>query len=375
MKSADASCCDDGMPRPRPPHLHRETTRHGRTVWYVRVGRGPRLRLPCGPGQPGFDTAYRAALDGAPTAPKAGSDGPAGTLAWLVGQYRESSAWRDLSPATRKQREATLRRILTSAGKERAAAITRADIADGLEDRRDRPAAARHWLHTLRGLFTWAVKAQHLAADPTAGMSPPTAPRRKGEAEDGHPTWAAEDCAKFERKHKIGTRARVAYDVLRLTGLRRGDAVRLGRPHVSASGEIRIRTEKTGETVTLMMSPTLAATLAAGPTGDLTFIATERGRPLTAESFGNQFRDWCREAGVDKSAHGLRKLAATIAAENGATVNELEAMFGWSGGRMASLYTKAADRKRLGLGASAKMERMPPPAQTQEKLDDQKRRG
>lgn len=357
MLLAAASCCDGAMPRPRPPHLHREITRHGRTVWYVRVGHGPRVRLPCGPGQPGFDLAYRAALDGGVSQPRSSDSGSAGAVSWLVEQYRESSAWRDLSPATRKQRDATLRRILSSAGKERAAAVTRDDIEDGLEARRDRPAAARHWLHTLRGLFTWAVRAKHVTADPTAGLSPPTAPRRKGETEAGHPTWTAEDCARFERRHPLGTRARVAYDVLRLTGLRRGDAVRLGRPHVSASGEIRIRTEKTGETVTLMMSQTLAASIAAGPTGDLTFIATERGRPLTAESFGNQFRDWCREAGVEKSAHGLRKLAATISAENGATVNELEAMFGWSGGRMASLYTKAADRKRLGLGASAKMER------------------
>ena len=27
------------MPRPRPPHLHRETNRHGTTVWYVRLGK------------------------------------------------------------------------------------------------------------------------------------------------------------------------------------------------------------------------------------------------------------------------------------------------------------------------------------------------
>ena len=28
------------MPRPRPPHLHREITRHGKAVWYVRIGKG-----------------------------------------------------------------------------------------------------------------------------------------------------------------------------------------------------------------------------------------------------------------------------------------------------------------------------------------------
>jgi hypothetical protein len=43
----------------------------------------------------------------------------------------------------------------------------------------------------------------------------------------------------------------------------------------------------------------------------------------------------------------VRKIAATRAAENGATVAELEAIFGWHGGGMASHYTREADRVRL----------------------------
>jgi integrase len=55
----------------------------------------------------------------------------------------------------------------------------------------------------------------------------------------------------------------------------------------------------------------------------------------------------CRAAGINKSAHGIRKAAATRAANNGATVATLEAIFGWEGGQMAALYTRAADRRRL----------------------------
>jgi len=40
-------------------------------------------------------------------------------------------------------------------------------------------------------------------------------------------------------------------------------------------------------------------------------------------------------------------LAATTMAENGATEAQLEAVFGWTGGRMASLYTRSANRRRL----------------------------
>ena len=85
-------------------------------------------------------------------------------------------------------------------------------------------------------------------------------------------------------------------------------------------------------------------TLDAGPCGDLTFIAGENGRPLTKESFGNLFRKACREAGLqNRSAHGLRKAAATRAAENGATVAQLDAIFGWKGAKMATYYTEAPD--------------------------------
>jgi len=62
---------------------------------------------------------------------------------------------------------------------------------------------------------------------------------------------------------------------------------------------------------------------------------------------------------LGKSAHGVRKIGATRAAENGATVSELEAIFGWQGGRMASLYTRAADRARLSKGAIGKLARTP----------------
>src|SRR5690349_724239 len=55
------------------------------------------------------------------------------------------------------------------------------------------------------------------------------------------------------------------------------------------------------------------------------------------------------------SAHGVRKIAATRAANAGATVAQLEAIFGWQGGSMAALYTRAADRRRLSIEAMSKL--------------------
>ena len=99
-------------------------------------------------------------------------------------------------------------------------------------------------------------------------------------------TWTKEELACFEAHWPVGTRECLALDILLYTGLRRGDAARLGRPHVR-DGVARILTEKTSQEVTIRILPPLAASIAASPTGDLTFIAGERGRPMIKESFGN----------------------------------------------------------------------------------------
>jgi integrase len=332
------------MPRPRPPHLHRQVTQHGRTVWYVRIGKGPRIRVRSAFGTAEFDTEYQAAIAGLPARQSTKDGISTGTLAWLVERYRETGAWTSLSLATRRQRENILEHVLKSAGHEPTTKITSASIMVGRDRRSGTPAQSRNFLDAMRGLFRWAVKATLVNLDPTAGVDNPPRPKT-----DGFAVWSDDDIAAYEKRWPIGTRQRVWLDVLVYTGLRRGDAVRFGRQHIR-NGVGTIKTEKTDTVVTLPILPVLSKTLEAGPCGDLTFIAGENGRPLTKESFGNLFRKACRGAGLlDRSAHGLRKAAATRAASAGATVAQLEAIFGWNGGTMAALYTRAADRRRLAM--------------------------
>jgi integrase len=340
------------MPRPRPPYPSREMTRHGKPVWYVRR-HGKRIRIKADFGTADFEAEYQAAITGVPHPDKRVERG---TLAWLIERYRETTAWSTLSLATRRQRENIFRRVIETAGAQPLARITSDVIMAGRERRAATPSQARHFLDAMRGLLRWALAAKHVRADPTANIDDP--PRAKT---SGFPPWTEDDVAAYERRWPIGTRQRVWLDVLLYTGLRRGDAVRLGRQHVR-DGIATLQTEKSGftVTVTLPILSVLAETLAAGPCGDLAYIAGASGRPLTKESFGNLFKQACRKAGVRGSAHGVRKIAATRAANAGATVAQLEAIFGWSGGRMASLYTRGADRRRLALEAMHKLENEKP---------------
>jgi integrase len=267
----------------------------------------------------------------------------------LIERYRDSAVWRGLSLATRRQRENILKQMIESAGREPYRHITEGTIAAGRDRRAATPFQARHFLDTARGLFAWAKEARLIAADPTSAVK---YPHLKSSA--GFPVWTEQDVAAYEQHWRFGTRQRVWIAVLLYTGLRRGDAVRLGKQHVR-NGVATLRTEKTGTDVHIPLLPPLLEALRAGPTGELAFICGASGKPMTKESFGNAFSDACRAAGVNKSAHGLRKIGATRAANNGATVAQLNAIFGWTGSKMASLYTQAADRERLARQAIGKL--------------------
>ena len=343
------------MPRPRPPGLHREVAR-GKVFWYVRSGHSPRIRLRAPFGTAEFWTEYHAAVaaltSGAKTAMVNPEAAPLGSMMWLVERYRETGAWTNLSLATRRQRENIFKQIIATAGQQPYAKITSATIEAGRERRKDTPSQARHFLDTLRGLFWWAKKAKLIKVDPTADVDDPKRPKT-----DGFAIWGEDDVAAYRRCWPLGTRERVWLEVGLNTGLRRGDATIAGRQHVTYPpgyplGVITLKTAKTGTEVTVPILPELADALAAGPCGDLAFIVGANGKPFTKESFGNEFRKACRKACIrNHPFHGLRKLAATRLANAGGSGHMLDARFGWSGGRTAAIYTREADRRRLGLEA------------------------
>jgi len=341
----------EDMPRHRLPFLLRETTRHGAVVWYVRRRRGPRVRIKAEYGTEAFLAEYQAALGVMLTKqpPKAKSRLKAGTLAWLWERYLDSLAWGQLSKATQRQRENVMKRIMAAAPDALVAEMTSDVIRDGIDRRRDKLGAARHFLETLRGMFRWALEAGLVEADPTEKIK---TPRSKNAT--GFHVWTEAECRQFEAHWPRGTWQRLAFDVLLYTGLRRGDVVRVGRQHIK-DGLIVIKTEKTGEVAYIPVLPQLTEALEQGPTGDLTFIVGFEGGNLTKESFGNMFKKACKAAGVPGSAHGLRK-AMTNRVAHMLTDAELEALFGWErGSRVTPIYTNKVVRERLARSAAEKL--------------------
>ena len=324
------------MPRRRKPYVQREKTRHGKYVWYFRRGPGPRVRLPGEYESPEWLAAYEAALGGN-AAPAVVSSG---TFRWLVERYKASAKFAGLAPDTQKFRTGILDRVVKTAGDLKLGQITRSMLAEGRDRRAETPFAAINYLKVMNQVFAFAVDAGYMASNPAKGIDRPSP------ATSGHIVWTAREVQKFQKKWPLGTRERLAMDLLLYTGLRRGDLVQLGRQHVR-NGIIRYRATKNGVEIVLPMLPVLQATIDAGPTGDLTFLATTRNTPWKKESFGTWFRSACIAAGVPGRAHGLRKAGATFAAENGATDQQLMAIFGWTNPEQAAVYTRTASRAKM----------------------------
>src|SRR4029077_11408645 len=142
---------------------------------------------------------------------------------------------------------------------------------------------------------------------------------------NGHHPWEPEECSRFEAHHAIGTRARLAYELLLQVGQARCDVVRMGRQHVR-NGVLSLQRQKTKVPFDVPVMPALQEEIEAmSSTGHMTFLVTAQGRQFTAAGFGNWFRQICNEAGLPKrcTSHGLRKAAATRLADRGATTTQL----------------------------------------------------
>jgi integrase len=207
------------------------------------------------------------------------------------------------------------------------------------------PEAGNERVKLIRAMFAWAVAEEHLAWNPARGV-----PLTKTGSTGFH-TCDVSEVEKFEQRHLVGTKARLAFALLMWTGVRRSDVVLLGKQHIRV-GWLKFTQQKNRSrkliTIEIPILADLQRIIDASPTGDLTFLVSQRGRPFAVSAFGNWFRTRCDEAGLPQcSAHGLREAGATIAAENGATEHQLMAIFGWATSKEAERYTKTAQRKKM----------------------------
>jgi integrase len=211
--------------------------RHGRVRHYFRRRGFKRVPLPGLPGSDEFMKAYRAALSGEPEPIEIGASRTIeGTVNALVAAYldctdKSSSPFKTFAPETQRTRRNILenfrnqhgdKRIFhTEANGRRVMLLKREHLQRIVNEKAATPFGQRNFLNTLRKMFDWAVG---VPENPTLGV------KRQKAKTTGYKTWTEADIERFEAKHAIGTKGRLAFALLLYTGQRRGDVVKMG-PH------------------------------------------------------------------------------------------------------------------------------------------------
>jgi integrase len=358
--------------------------RHGNIRLYFRAPGRKKVRLREVPGSAEFHEEVRCARDGVPYArirsaskPVTRTTASRGSLLWLCQEYfRRGGA--EVSEATMLRRRSILEGIcklphplsgpvdrdFPTKGSLPFAAMKRAHVKELRDTRADAPGAANNIAKAISAMFAWAKDAEIVDVNPANGIKRLTT----GDGEGFH-TWEVSEIVQFENRHPRGTTARMALAIFMFTGLRLSDAAIFGRQHISQIRNretgawekwIKIKPGKTDKSkvrrepvvVEIPLLPELEDELSFAPTGNLTFLVTEYGQPFSENGLGNKMRQWCDEAGLPNcSAHGVRKAGATVAAENGATHEQLKAIYGWTTYQQPDHYIRKARRRKVAQSA------------------------
>jgi integrase len=359
----------DGSGETELRYVVEDVDRHGNVRVYARLpavsidGKLIRrkVRLNATPGTEAFMVEYRAALAGTTALHEPSGDmavtrtamltSPSTrpvlpkSLRWLVLRYYKSSEF--MRHKRKDKRRQLLDRICEKHGDNPFASAKKGHIRAIRDERADAAGAANDRLKALRAVYKLAVDDDLMETNPAMMVPYIRVPS------DGFHTWTEAEVLQYRKHHPLGTKARLACDLLLLLGPRISDVVRLGRQNERDAGrrivfQVQKGRDQKFKELELPILADLRRSIDATRSGHLAYLVTEFGKPFSEKGFGNWFKKRCREAGLPHcSAHGLRKAGATFAAENGATEHELMAIYGWDSPKQAAIYTRKVRQKKM----------------------------
>lgn len=337
----------------RYPNVSSFTDRHGKLRWRWRKKGYPTYYFSNPPDTPGFRVELEACLAGAPIRAGEGRCIPR-SVGDLIVRYYGSANFNRGGDADKQRRRLLIESFRAQFADDLVAHFRWDHIEAILAERakktlNDRgrmvggPVAALNLRKQLRRLFAYAKRLEWISENPVDDAERVPAPKT-----GGYHSWSEEEIAAYQARHPLGTRARLALEIMLWTAQRRGDARLFGPQHI-VGGKINFQASKNKADVWLPIAPQMMAAIdAMQRVGLKTYLVTDFGKPFSAAGFGNKLREWCDEAGLPHcTAHGLRKAAARRLAESGASQQEIKAVGGWKGDAEVTIYTAGADQQRL----------------------------
>jgi integrase len=323
------------MPRKLPPHVERNCVK-GHTYLSLRIGKGPRIRLPADPTSEEFRQAYAEAMANYKTpAPEALDSINSVIASYIRGPFGKLS---EISKANYLFR---LEWIREQVGPRPIAGLDRGRIEKLLSRLDGRPGSQFDTLKKLRVIIKYAIDQGILLSDPSVGIKRPKLNEIRA--------WTDAELAAFKRRWPIGTKQRLAFELMLNAGVARIDARTITWTQIDAE-EIAYTRHKSKVPVQMGIAADLQKALAAASRNHVTLINSEWGKPFSINGFSIFMREAITAAGLplDCKPHGLRKTLGRLLADAGATAHDIMAALGHTTLTQAEKYTREADRKRGG---------------------------
>lgn len=326
-----------------PDNVTEYRDRHGKPRYRYRKTGQKSYTFKSVPGSEAFRQEYDACVSGiaAPVVAPGKDAIISGSFNDLIARYYRSPDFLDPSERTRVVYRGVIERWRVKYGHAVVRDLQAKHVETMMAEMLPHKTAANMLRKRLRALMQFAIRQGMANTNPVAATRP-----FKIEGGGFH-TWNEDEIAAYEGRHPLGTKARLALDLMLWTGQRGGDARVMGPGNIR-NKRLVVTQEKTGVTVSLPILAPLASSILAAPSGALVFLISEHGKPFSRKGFGNKMRQWCDEAGLPQcSAHGLRKAASRRFAEAGCSNQQIKAWTGHTTDSEVSRYTAAADQQAL----------------------------
>jgi integrase len=331
---------------------------------YFRIN-GKRQRLPDDETSPEYAAAYDALLAGR-LAPKLrrqvrpAPDG-VGSIGWFIEKYLASDFFvgRDgrvpeFSAGTRLNYRPVLEAIRTRLGPARLADLTpeNVDVYLAKVQREHTPSVAMRHKVMLSNLWKFA---RGFAEFKRNGKTNPTADAVNiYTVEQEHQPWPDDVQDRFVAACDVNLH--LAYHLLLCTGQRVSDVIKMKWTDYDGT-RFKVMQKKTGTEMWCKAPKILRELLARTEHVHDNILTHKWRRPYTRDSLGHRIKDALIANGDEQyTAHGLRKNAGIMLAENGATVPQIMAALGHSTPKLALYYCRLAQQQTLNDQAVAIMD-------------------
>jgi integrase len=339
------------------PYVNSFRDRHGKMRYYFRA-RGKRVAALPPPGSPIFSEEYNVLL--AEHAPHVivrqgrGVSAAEGTLDWVIVKYKtESADWQKLKQSSKEIYNRRLDWLRERYGKADLSTFTERGVRRIRNKLAEHPSVADAVVDMIGRLWRFAKEHLDMAE---LGPNPAAEVAAIHTEHESAPAWPEALCQAFEALQN--PRLVRAYFLLRYTGQRRSDVVRMQTGQFDGTA-IEVVQEKTGTYCWIPAHSRLREHLAATGIEGPYLLTSTRGTAFRGTSLTTMICIACTELGYPGySPHGLRHLAGAALAEAGATMDEVMAILGHLTEDEARGYVQTARRKVMASSAMRKWETM-----------------